>query len=108
MSRRFTDRQVTIIGVIIGLLVTLTIAGLWLTVKHIREKKDHEQYVRDSLREVNRQRVAAEYAAEKALEDSVEDYNRTHSARAIAELESYSIRGRSPTIPNTVLRDAVN
>ncbi|MBQ2553787.1 MAG: hypothetical protein II562_01645 [Prevotella sp.] len=85
MSRRFTDRQVTIIGVIIGLLVTLTIAGLWLTVKHIREKKDHEQYVRDSLREVNRQRVAAEYAAEKALEDSVEDYNRTHSARAIAE-----------------------
>lgn len=85
MSRRFTDRQVTIIGVIIGLLVTLTIAGLWLTVKHIREKKDHEQYVRDSLREVNRQRVAAEYAAEKALEDSVEAYNRTHSAMAIAE-----------------------
>ena len=85
MRRRLTDRQVTYLGIFLGILITSGIGGLWYAVRHVSDQQAQEVFEKDSLREVSKLRMAQEYAAEQALEDSIVEYERTHSAQAIAQ-----------------------
>ena len=85
MRRRLTDRQVTYLGIFLGILITSGIGGLWYAVRHVSDQQAQEVFEKDSLREVSKLRMAQEYAAEQALDDSIVEYERTHSAQAIAQ-----------------------
>ena len=84
MRRRLTDRQVTYIGIILGILITGGIGGLWYAVRQVSDNQAQEVFEKDSLREASKLRMVAEYAAEQALQDSIVEFERTHSAQAIA------------------------
>ncbi|MBR5653728.1 MAG: hypothetical protein IKX22_06565 [Prevotella sp.] len=105
MRRRLTDRQVTYIGIILGILITGGIGGLWYAVRQVSDNQAQEVFEKDSLREASKLRMVAEYAAEQALQDSIVEFERTHSAQAIAhrmqvivsqELKKSSIKPYDP------------
>ena len=84
MKRKLTSRQVTWLGVFIGLLITGGIVGLWSTVRHINNEEIKERQEKDSIRIIQKERIAEEVAAEQALQDSIEVYQNTHSPEVIA------------------------
>ena len=105
MRRRFNDRQVTYIGIILGILITGGIGGLWYAVRQVSDNQAQEVFEKDSLREASKLRMVAEYAAEQALQDSIVEFERTHSSQAIAhrmqvivsqELKKSSIKPYDP------------
>ena len=84
MKRKLSNRQVTYLGVLIGVLISGGIFGLWSAVRHINEEEVRAQEAKDSVRTVYRERVAEEVAREQALQDSIDTYQLTHSPSVIA------------------------
>ena len=84
MKRKLSNRQVTYLGVLIGLLISGGIFGLWSAVRHIHAEEEREQVEKDSVRTVYREHLAAEVAKEQAIQDSIDTYQNTHSSAVIA------------------------
>ncbi len=84
MKRKLSNRQVTWFGVLIGLLISGGIFGLWSAVRHINEQEIRAQEEKDSVRTVYREHLAEEVAKEQALQDSIDTYQSTHSSTVIA------------------------
>lgn len=74
----------TYLGVLIGLLISGGIFGLWSAVRHIHAEEEREQVEKDSVRTVYREHLAAEVAKEQAIQDSIDTYQNTHSSAVIA------------------------
>ena len=85
MKRKLSNRQVTYLGVFIGLLISGGIFGLWSAVRHINDEELRAQEAKDSARIEYREHLAEEVAKEQALQDSIKTYQDIHSPAVIAK-----------------------